>query len=195
MNDQEKFWKGEFGDAYVQRNRVPWQNRQAFWELMLEHTAARSILEVGCNAGWNLMALRAIDPTIKLRGVDVNAAALAEAKANYLDAREVPAIKVGKNWPKHFDLVFTAGVLIHVGTKELEPTMASIVEASSRWVLAVEYAAASEEEVPYRGHTEKLWRRAYGPMYEEMGLDMVEVGDLAPGDGFDNCRFWLMRKT
>jgi SAM-dependent methyltransferase len=78
---QEKFWAGTFGDEYTQRNRVAWQDRRSFWDLMLEKTCARSVLEVGANAGWNLLALRALDPTLKLRGVDLNPEAIKEAQA------------------------------------------------------------------------------------------------------------------
>jgi pseudaminic acid biosynthesis-associated methylase len=191
---QEKFWAGEFGSQYTVRNRVNWHARKNFWDLIIERTAARSVLEVGCNAGWNLLALRDADPTIKLRGVDLNPDALTEAGRYALDAREMSGVKVGAEWPNAFQLVFTAGVLIHVPPQVLEKTMRSIVAASSRWVLAVEYAANQEEEVDYRGHAERLWRRPYGALYAGLGLAIEMEGQLAKGDGFDNCEFWLLRK-
>lgn len=194
MSTTFDFWRGPFGAEYTARNRVNWQARRAFWELILERTAARRVLEVGCNAGWNLMALRAVDPTVKLRGIDVNREALEEARANVLDARDLPASMVGDTWPRCFDLVFTAGVLIHVGPEDLADTMHSIVGASSRHVLAVEYAAAKEEEVDYRGHAQRLWRRPFGRLYEEMGLEVELTGELRAGDGFDDCHYWLLRK-
>lgn len=195
MNEQERFWAGDFGRDYTARNRVNWRSRVSFWDLILEKTGARSALEVGCNAGWNLMALRAVDPTLKLRGVDVNEEAVREAKAEFLDARIVPGAQVGGLWPGRFGLTFTAGVLIHVAPEDLESTMRSLVAASNRHVLAVEYAAASEEHVEYRGHAEKLWKRPYGQLYEELGLEMEAVGELGAGDGFgEGCTYWLMRK-
>jgi pseudaminic acid biosynthesis-associated methylase len=194
VNAQVDFWRGSFGSEYTQRNRVNWEARRSFWELILENTAARSVLEVGCNAGWNLRALRAVDPTLKLRGVDVNADALAEAKREVLDARELPAAQVGHCWPRHFDLVFTAGVLIHVAPEHIVDTMRSIARASSRYVLAVEYESVNEDWVEYRGHRDRLWRRPFGEMYEAMGLDIVLTGTVGPGDGFDDCAYWLLRK-
>lgn len=195
MSEQEAFWRGSFGDEYLGRNRVAWESRRSFWDLMLEKSCARSVLEVGCNAGWNLLALRAADATLKLRGVDLNAAAIAEAKANALDVREASGKDVGTLWPKRFDLVFTAGVLIHVAPDDLYPVMRSIIRASSRHVLAVEYAAPYEEAVEYRGHGDRLWKRPFGQMYEDLGLEVECTGELRKGDGFDDCHYWLMRKV
>jgi hypothetical protein len=90
--------------------------------------------------------------------------------------------------------VFTAGVLIHVPPVDLPETLVSIVNASKRWVLAIEYEAASEEPVPYRGHEERLWRRPFGLQYEAMGLEVEDRGQLGPGDGFDFTTYWLLRK-
>lgn len=194
MNAQEKLWAGDFGREYTERNRVEWQRRRSFWELVLEKSAPRSVLEVGCNAGWNLLALRDIDPTMKLRGVDLNPQALAEARANVLDAREVSGRDVGELWPGQFDLVFTAGVLIHVGPRELEATMRSIVAASAKYVLAVEYAAAEEVALEYRGGKDRLWKRPFGQLYEGMDLEVESSGELRAGDGFDDCTYWLLRK-
>lgn len=194
VTEQEKFWSGPFGTEYTQRNRVDWHQRRSFWELMLEQTGAKSVLEVGCNAGWNLLALKSLDPLIQVVGVDVNRDALKEANLAGIDARELPAESVGRLWPGKFDLVFTAGVLIHVPPETLSDVMRAIIAASKHWVLAVEYPAATSEEIDYRGHSQRLWRRPFGGLYEDMGLVMVSHGDLGKGDGFDNCRFWLMRK-
>jgi pseudaminic acid biosynthesis-associated methylase len=194
MNPQEEFWAGAFGADYTARNRVEWKARRSFWDLMVEKTGARSILEVGCNAGWNLLALRDVDSSIKLRGVDLNPQAIKEARANGLDARELPATKVGECWPRRFDLVFTAGVLIHVAPDDLAAVMVSIVNASAKWVLAVEYEAAQAREIQYRGHAGKLWKQPFGLQYEAMGLELEASGELRAGDGFDDCTYWLLRK-
>lgn len=194
MNVQERWWAGDFGNEYTQRNKIDWQWRRSFWELMVEKAQPRSVLEVGCNAGHNLLALRSVDPTMKLRGVDLNGEALAQAREHSLDARDVSGLEVGKLWPQHFDLVFTAGVLIHVAPADILPMMRSIVRASKKWVLAVEYWAPVEEAVTYRGHEDRLWRRPFGGLYEDLGLTMEATGELGNGDGFDLCTYWLLKK-
>jgi pseudaminic acid biosynthesis-associated methylase len=194
LSEQEAFWKGTFGDCYTVRNRVDWKKRKSFWELILGMTGANSVLEVGCNAGWNLKAIREVDSRVELRGVDLNAQALAEARADGFDVRARNGLDVGKMWPARFDLVATVGCLIHVPTRDLPPITKSIVAASKHYVLAVEYASEDEQEVTYRGHNERLWRRPFGGVYEKLGLRLVETGVLAEGDGFDDCTFWLLTK-
>lgn len=191
MNAQERFWAGRFGDSYTQRNRVEWQKRVPFWQQILDVTQARSVLDVGCNAGWNLHAIRSIDKSIDCMGIDVNVDAVCEARTNDLDVIELPATQAGRLFTKGFDLVVTSGVLIHVGPQELEETMRSIVDASRRWVLAVEYDAPREEAVEYRGNAEKLWKRPFGKLYQDLGLMLMAESEA---DGFDRCRAWLMVK-
>jgi len=70
--------------------------------------------------------------------------------------------------------------------------MQKIVDQSYRYVLAVEYESEQEEEIEYRGHTGKLWRRPFGKLYEEMGLRLVGKIENAPG--FDSCAAWLLEK-
>jgi pseudaminic acid biosynthesis-associated methylase len=191
MNAQEQFWAGDFGTAYTLRNRVNWLDRVPFWRNILAITQARSVLDVGCNAGWNLRAIRAADRTVIAVGVDVNADAVVEARDGGLDASLMSARVAGRWYREHFDLVCTSGVLIHVAPAELPDTMQAIINASRRWVLAVEYAAPKEEEVLYRGNAERLWKRPFGDLYEAMGLTMV--ADTV-AQGFDQCRAWLLVK-
>lgn len=189
---QEEFWKGDFGTAYVSRNRLDFSRRVPFWTYVLEKTQAKSILEVGCNIGTNLKALRFVDRNLRLAGVEINHAALQEAADAGLEVYDCPAQEVGKAFPGQFDLVFTAGVLIHVGTDDLSEVMDNIIAASKKYVLAVEYPAASEQEITYRGHAERLWKRPFGKLYQAKGLKTVETSDA--GDGFDACTSWLLQK-
>lgn len=194
MSVQETWWAGSFGSEYTTRNRVDWRARRNFWELILETARPKSVLEVGCNAGWNLEAIRSLDSGVNLRGVDVNDDALAEARGKGFDVSNLSARLVGTTWAKEFDLVATCGVLIHVPPLDIFPVMTAITRASKKWVLAVEYAAAYDEPISYRGHEDRLWRRPFGEMYGELGMDIVAEFDVAKGDGFDDCRAWLLSK-
>lgn len=191
MNAQEQFWRGDFGNDYTRRNRVQWQGRIPFWRQILDVTQARSVLDVGTNAGWNLHAIREIDKSIDCLGVDINSDAVGEARSCELDVIEMPATNVGAMFRNGYDIVCTSGVLIHVGPAELEETMRAIMDASRRWVLAVEYEAHKEEVVEYRGNTEKLWKRPFGDLYRKMGLHLMASSDA---EGFDRCKAWLLCK-
>jgi pseudaminic acid biosynthesis-associated methylase len=187
MNEQEQFWAGEFGNEYTNRNRVDWRQRIPFWKTMIDETGARSVYEFGCNAGWNLSAIRRAYPDVALYGQDINEKALAQA-----DAAHIMTGHYSDYGQKVAELAFTAGVLIHIAPENLQKVMQGLVAASYDYVLAVEYSSAQEEEVNYRGHAQRLWRRPYGKLYQDMGLEMVRHGPA--GKGFDNCTYWLLRK-
>lgn len=191
MSDCAQFWAGEFGDAYTRRNRVDWLARIPFWSYILNKTQARSVFEFGCNAGWNLSAIQRVDALTRVYGIDANLGAILQARsAGLSDA--VCCATLTPGWcASAYDLTFTAGVLIHLPADELAQAMRDLVVMSSDWVLAVEYAADTETEVEYRGHAGRLWKRPYGRLYQDMGLELVQTGEAK---GFDQCQFWLMRK-
>lgn len=187
-----EFWKGEFGDKYLKRNRVDWRQRVPFWREVIETTGARSVFEVGANAGWNLSAIQRNDPDVMLHGCEINPKAEARAAMCGLSLHRLDGVQALRLYPEMMELVFTAGVLIHIAPEDLPAMMQGIVDASAGYVLAVEYSAEKEEEVEYRGHSGKLWRRPFGKMYQDMGLTLVK--EWPAGDGFDNCTAWLLSK-
>jgi pseudaminic acid biosynthesis-associated methylase len=191
---QEKFWEGDFGTAYTTRNdTTSWKARVPFWHQILELTKPHSVLEIGCNAGLNLNAIRHVDPALALYGCDINQEALRKAIWQGHNVVEVSVFDLGDDPWERFDLAFTAGVLIHIAPADIERAMRSIIASSKRHVLAVEYADDKEVEVPYRGHSERLWRRPFGQMYQDLGLKLVAEGE-APTDAFDRCNWWCLKK-
>lgn len=186
-------WAGQFGNDYTDRNRVEWQTRLPFWQSAIEFCTPGAVFEFGCNAGWNLHAIANVAPNMLLHGCDVNQKAVNEARAHGLEVQHVGAQGiVGLYPPGSMDLVFTAGVLIHIAPADLERTMRSLVELSGRYVMAVEYhEEEGEVEVEYRGHKGALWRRNYGKLYEAMGLQLLSQGEAG---GFDSCTYYLLEK-
>lgn len=182
-------WSGNFGDKYHSRNRVIWRNRIEFWKSVIEKTGSRCAYEIGCGPGWNLSAIRRAYPDVCVAGEDVNEKALDQAFAAGLDVYPADG---GHHCTA--ELVFTAGVLIHIPPENLQAMMQRIIDISTDYVLAVEYNSISREEEPvtYQGQEGLLWRRNYGALYQNMGLKLVALGDA--GEGFDNCTYWLLRK-
>lgn len=186
----QELWQGQFGAEYTARNRVDWRKRIPFWTRILNQTGARSAHEMGCNAGWNLSAIRRALPDVEVSGHDLNAVAVDQANGAGLSAWVSDRMPVNRI----FDLTFTSGVLIHVPPAILTETMDQIVRASGQYVLAIEYAAEREEEVLYRGQTGALWKRPFGRLYEAMGMKLVHQESLSHADGFDHCSAWLLTK-
>lgn len=192
MSAQTEWWSGAGGDAYTQRNRVDWRARIPFWKRILDLTGARSVYEFGCNAGYNLSAIRRAYPDLECFGFDVNRAAVEEARIAGLAAYHAHEIE---SFPTKGEIAFTAGVLIHVAPLDLTAFMRRVIDGSCRYVLAIEYNAPEEQEIEYRGEGGLLWRRPYGRLYQDLGLRFVAAWEPDEVIGFDNCHAWLMEKS
>lgn len=192
--DTVAFWSGSFGNEYTARQTVDWRDRVPFWQGIIDSTHATSFLEIGVNCGYNLEAIRSLNPSFTMSGVDVNDAALVKAMVAGFDVENAVGSKVVDLFGVgSCELALTAGCLIHVAPEDLQITMAAIRDVSSQYVLAVEYAADVETEVEYRGHAGKLWKRPYGKLYEELGgLTLIETGQAR---GFDRCDYWILERA
>lgn len=190
-------WSGTFGDDYTVRCDKDYSPRTPFFGGIMALTKAMTILEVGCNTGQNLDIIAQCLPTpSNAWGCDVNQRAL---NISHIRHKEINTVKCsGFDLPfrdSYFDLVFTAGVLIHQPPSEVETMMQEIIRVSGRYVLAIEYANDIFEEIPYRGNSSALFRGPYGDIYEKKhGLRLVEYGFLEKGEGFDDTNFWLLSK-
>jgi len=193
----EKLWSGEFGNAYLERNREAGDKRGPFWKGLLAEFPATRILEVGCNRGANIHWLSSLIAPRQLYGIDVNENALAEGRCSYpavnfswARARDLP---FRDGW---FDLTFTTGVLIHQPEDTIPLVMAEIVRCSNRWILCGEYYAETTTEIPYRGERDALIKRDFGGMYQQLFPELVlrRQGFLNADDGWDRLTYWMFEK-
>jgi pseudaminic acid biosynthesis-associated methylase len=193
----EQLWAGDFGAAYIDRNRALDERRAVFWTDLVRGSGIRSVLEIGCGQGANLKPLAGLLDPHDVWGVDVNEDALALARLH------APGVNVVASRARRLpfrddlaDLAFTVGVLIHQPETTLPIVMAEIVRCSARFVLWAEYHAPTTEEVPYHGTTGALYRRDYGAIYRELfpELRVLREGFLAPEDGFDRVTWQLLEK-
>ena len=190
-------WSGQFGDDYTTRCEKDYSPRNKFWGDVICRTKIRNVLEIGCNTGQNLDIIGEYLPKRSCAwGCDVNQKAL-----NVLHVRhkDINAVKCsGFDLPfrdDYFDLVFTAGVLIHQQPSEIDIMMQEIIRVSHNYVLAMEYAGEIFEEIPYRGKESALFRGPYGDVYEKKyGLRLINSGILSKEDGWDDLYFWLLSK-
>ncbi len=177
-------WSGRFGDVYTERQQIDTSERRHFWNALVDDYAIESVLEVGCNTGSNLIHL-----FVPSAGVDVNEQALAHVprgiRVHKASATDLPFED------DEYDLVLTFGCLIHIPTEDLRQAMSEIVRVARRYVFCAEYYGS--DSVPYRGG--ELWRRPYGYLYENLGLEEVEKGRFK-GEPWDRNRvdWWFMRQ-
>jgi len=204
-NPQIEFWRGDFGDAYADRNVASaeqLQSRRALWAEILSHTIGappRSILEVGANLGINLRALRALT-SARFLAVEPND----KARAILVDDGVIDAASVRGGMATAIDfpdgaaeLAFTSGVLIHIHPDQHEASIREIHRCSSRWLVAIEYFSDKLENIPYRGHQDRLFKRDFGGLWLDVfpNLRVAAYGFAWKRiTRLDNLTWWLFEK-
>lgn len=202
MTQQLKYWKSKFGDDYLDRNAYEnWKVKSGVegFNRMLGNLNILSVLEVGSSLGLNLVYLDKILPVgVELYAVEPNKKAfellapLLLAGAWNCDGFNLPLEDTS------IDLVFTAGVLIHVAPKDLGRITDEIARVARKYVLCVEYFSYQPEEVPYQGQLKLLFKRDFGAYYLDRFPDLtcIRYGFLWERDlpAFDSLTWWLFEK-
>jgi len=204
MNKILDWWQTDGGSEYMKRNapseldivkRIRSLYSALIGPLEVFGTIPQTILEVGCGPGANLVALSELLPETAISAVEPNG----EARQIALNRCTKVTICEGSteklDWPdSSFDLVMTAGVLIHVSPDKLKDSMSEIARVTKKYVLCIEYFAPQSEPVMYHGDV-RLWRNNFGKLYQDLGLNLVDYGFFVKEiDGFDNCVWWLLEK-
>jgi pseudaminic acid biosynthesis-associated methylase len=198
---QESLWAGEFGSEYSARNRgsdLVASNEALFARILRRTGDVGSVLELGCNIGNNLRALRALLPGAELHGVEINDEAADEVRAWGGAGVETASI-IGYEPGRTFDLVFTKGVLIHIDPERLPDVYATLGAASSHYVVVCEYYNPTPVEVRYRGHEHALFKRDFaGELMDSVpGLRLVDYGftyHRDPVHPLDDSTWFLLEK-
>jgi len=199
---QEEFWIGEFGKQYMARNAgedVVNSNLILFGNILKSAPGVRSVLELGCNIGLNLDALKRIDSQFALTGFEINKDAVDAARAKNLgDIRQctiVEKLDIGQT----FDLTFTKTVLIHINPEFLPQVYDNLYRLSNRYIMVCEYYNPAPVVVNYRGHTDRLFKRDFaGEMIDKYGLRLVNYGFAYHRDNYlryqDDVTWFLLEK-
>lgn len=203
QNELNNFWSGAFGDEYVERHeasRLLPAKRHMFNTMLADIDPPTNILEFGTNQGLNLLVLNEMFPESHLFGIEINAKAAALA-------RKVPGVRhiANESFLEHqlegqCDLSFTAGVLIHLSPDALPQAYEKLYQSSRRHILMVEYHNPSPLEIPYRGHTGKLYARDFaGEMLDAYpALTLMDYGFFYKRDrqyGLGDVHWFLLHKT
>jgi len=203
--NQFRFWKGGFGDAYAERNTGfdPRLEERA-WQSMLRRIPGdrplRGILECGCNTGRNLHSLRRLMPEVELGLIELHEGSFRKAVASVKPVFSFNGpIAECPDPDRPFDLVFTSGVLIHVHPDELLRTLTKMYQLSSEFILVSEYFNRTPVSIPYHGEADKLFKRDFGGFaLDHLAVECLDYGFLWGREfdrgGFDDITWWLFRK-
>jgi pseudaminic acid biosynthesis-associated methylase len=203
LTEQEQFWAGEFGKEYIDRNNdemLVAHNISLFAEALRRSGPISSVLELGCNVGLNLSALRTLYPTASLSGVEINGTAANIARSRLPNASIHEGSLLANVGDAVHDLVVIKGVLIHIAPESLADAYAALHRRCARWILLCEYYNPQPVEVPYRGHSQRLFKRDFAgellDTYDD--LELYDYGfryrrdNTAPAG---DLTWFLLRKT
>ncbi len=200
-DDQEKFWEGDFGDEYIERNKgqeLINAKVDMFSKSLSKAESLSTVLELGCNRGLNAFALKKIFPYLEYTGVEISKTAYdilcSNSAVNYAKNESIYDFTP----PKKYDLAIVTGVLIHLNPEKLPIAYSKLQESSKRYVLIAEYFNPIPVSIDYRGHKEKLFKRDFAKEFmDQSGFKLVDYGFLYRFDQkfkHDDMTWFLLEK-
>lgn len=179
--EQEAFWAGAFGSQYISRNQSEQllaSNLHFFSKALQRAGKVGSCIEFGANIGMNLRALKLLYPGLDARAVEINPDA-AKILGELIGPEQVFQGSIFDYAPTPpADVALIKGVLIHINPDMLGAVYRKLYEASRRYVLVAEYYNPAPVAIPYRGHSDRLFKRDFaGEMLEQFpDLKLVDYG-------------------
>jgi len=187
-NKQSDFWSGDFGKDYNQRNTFnekEWDNfyLQTWGVTKIEMNSRFigqlpkdiKILEVGANIGMQLRGLQKMGFT-NLYGIELQQDAVEKSKQQTNGINIIQGS--GYDIPfkdGYFDLVFTAGVLIHIAPENHKKIMSEMVRCSKKYIWGFEYFSEQIVDINYRGNNGFLWKADFAKIFQENHSELKEV--------------------
>ncbi len=179
--EQENFWAGEFGDDYIERNQgsaLLAANLNFFSKALSSARDLSSCIEYGANIGMNLKALGFLYPKLERSAIEINSEA-ANQLAAIIPLKNIYQESILSFSPvNQYDLVLIKGVLIHISPDHLKVVYESLVKATHKYLLIAEYYNPSPVSLPYRGYSDRLFKRDFaGEILDSYpDLELVDYG-------------------
>ena len=187
VTEQMKKWIGDFGDQYTQRNALSIQGLDDYYTAEYGEGITASglskeflgglnrdikILEVGCNIGNQLAILQRLGFQ-NLYGIEINKSAIEIGKKNTKDISVIFGSAFDIPFKdNYFDLVFTAGVLIHINPKDVKKVLKEIHRCADQYIWGYEYYAERYTQVIYRGNKQLEWKANFPKIYTDTFKDL-----------------------
>ena len=205
---QEKFWSSKFGAKYLERNKFSDKeldqlyvnnfgiSRSKLNKEFLSKLKLKNILEVGCNIG-NQLAMLQGQGFKNLYGIEIFPKAVQEAKLHTKNINIIQASVFDIPFKDgYFDLVFTAGVLIHINPKDIKEAMKEIYRVSNKYIWGYEYYNPEYISIDYRSNKARLWKGDFSKMYLDLfpDLKIVKSRRLKYLNGDNTDEMFLLKK-
>lgn len=203
VTEQEAFWAGEFGNEYIGRNKgdqLLASNLQFFSKALAQTGRCGSCIEFGANIGMNIRALKLLHPDMKFNAVEINTQAADELGEvigpENVHCQSITDFSSSQQW----DIALIKGVLIHINPDVLDQVYSRLVQSTSRYLLVCEYYNPNPVAIPYRGHSDRLFKRDFAGeiMEKHQEMKLVDYGFAYRRDPKfpqDDITWFLMEKT
>ncbi len=199
--EQEIFWSGDFGNEYVDRNKGDkWIAGYIshFNDVLRRVPQVNSIVEFGCNRGMNLQALHHLLPEAELHGIEINKKACEIANSlSYATAINDSILEI--ELERKYDLTLIKGVMIHINPDYLNDVYDRLYRFSNKYICIAEYYNPTPVALPYRGNSEKLFKRDFAGeiMDKYPDLKLIDYGftyHRDPKYKHDDLNWFLLEK-
>jgi len=171
-------WAGQFGREYTDRNAHTVEEMELLYRRQygITRTEMNSrflgnldrgirILEVGSNIGNQLLALRKAGFN-HLYGIELQSYAVQLSKRRTTGIHFVQGCAFDLPFRDGlFDLVFTAGLLIHIAPQDITRVLDELYRCAKRYIWCFEYYADTYTQVDYRGHADLLWKTDFSKLF------------------------------
>lgn len=199
--EQEAFWAGEFGSRYINRNPTDFElaARLAMFAGIIDRTrGVRSLIELGANIGNNLRVLGQLLSGAALAAVEINQDAV-DVLRQWGRAEVYHQSILDFRTDRQYDLSLVSGVLIHMDPQALPQVYDLLYQLSKRYICLAEYYNPTPVEIPYRGHSGKLFKRDFaGDMLDRFSdLRLLDYGFVYHRDNnfpLDDLTWFLLEK-
>jgi len=200
--EQEAFWAGDFGTEYIQRNQgdaLLASNLDFFAKALRAARGVKTCIEFGANIGMNLKALKLLHPQQEQHGIEINADAARELGLTIPPTHVHYSSIFDFNPQRTWDLALIKGVLIHINPDELPQVYDKLVAACGKYLLVAEYYNPAPVAIPYRGHTDRLFKRDFAGeiMDRHSQMELIDYGFAYrrdPNFPQDDITWFLMGK-
>jgi pseudaminic acid biosynthesis-associated methylase len=200
--EQEAFWAGDFGTEYIKRNQgdaLLASNLDFFAKALHAARGVESCIEFGANIGMNLKALKLLHPEQEQHGIEINADAARELALIIPPTQVHYSSILDFNPQRTWDLALIKGVLIHINPDELPQVYDKLVAACEKYLLVAEYYNPTPVAIPYRGHTDRLFKRDFAGeiMDRHPQMELIDYGFAYrrdPNFPQDDITWFLMGK-
>ena len=189
---------------WTDKNNVNWKKRIRTFRTLLSTLEIKSVLELGCNRGYNLEALKQVGD-YDMVGMDICEYPLLKSvnKDLSLVQGDIQSLPFKDN---SFDLVFTVATLLYFDVEDLLVIAREINRVSKRYFLAIEYYVDPSQETMLDDRAiqccfipspERWWESITAWWARDYGYFLPNLFDkriLSKEQGFGGCGWWLFDK-